>query len=82
MSMHPALKVAKQIFRKAGIQVQEVGALSFHVVCKEWNERPLIVDLKLSSHENKGRIEVLWLCDEHTMYAQAMQLHGQVFEFA
>ena len=47
MRMHPAMKQAKAMFRRAGIDVLAVGTLSMHVVCREYNERPLIVDIKL-----------------------------------
>lgn len=79
MRMHPALKAAMSMFRKSGMTVHQVGSLSFHVCCREYAMRPCIVDLKLSSHDNKGRIDVCEFSSEHPMFAQAMTLHNQEF---
>lgn len=79
MRMHPAMKQAKAMFRRAGIDVLAVGTLSMHVVCREYNERPLIVDIKLSAEDEVGRIDVCEFCSGHTMYQQVLALHGTEF---
>jgi hypothetical protein len=81
MKLHPAIKLAKKLFKQNGMECLYAGSLSLHVICKEYNERPLIIDLKLSSQEDKAKIDVCEFSDKHSMFDQAMKLHGTVFSF-
>jgi len=80
MKLHPAMKKAKRIARRWGIDTYPVGTLAMHVVCREYSSRPLIVDVILSSHEDKAKFNVCYLSEGHPMYPQVRAaLHG--FEF-
>jgi hypothetical protein len=86
MKYHPALKAARALMRKAGIDTHQVGTLALHVVCNErgvYNERPLIVDIKLSANEDGlGKFDICYLSDAHSMYkAVSEQFHGLTFRF-
>lgn len=81
MRLHPAIKKAKRLFKDAGMDTHYVGTLTLQVLCREYNERPLIVDVHCSCREDKAKIDVCWLSEGHTMYKQARALHGVVFEY-
>jgi hypothetical protein len=86
MKYHPALKAARVLFRKAGIDTHQVGTLALHVVCNErgvYNERPLIVDIKLSANEDGlGKFDICYLSEAHSMYrAVSEKFHGLTFRF-
>ena len=87
MKLHPALKAARAVMRKAGIDTHQVGTLALHVVCPYergvYNERPLIVDIKLSANEDGlGKFDVCYLSDAHTMYkAVSEKFHGLTFRW-
>jgi len=87
MKYHPAMKSARALMRKAGIDTHQVGTLSLHVVCPYergvYNERPLIVDIKLSSQEDGlGRFDICYLSSAHSMYKSVSeQFHGLTFRF-
>ena len=81
MKLHPAIKAAKRLFKQHGMECYYAGTLSMQVSCREYNDRPLIVDLVLSQREEKAKIDVCWLSEGHTMYAQARMLHGVEFAY-
>jgi Ni,Fe-hydrogenase maturation factor len=82
MKFHPAFKVAKKIAKQKGFDVVQCGTLSFHVCTREYNARPLIVDLILSAQEDKGKFDVCHLSEDHSMYQSARaSLHGLEFKF-
>ena len=84
MRMHPATKVARKILKAAGFNTFEVGSRALHVqyTGREYIERPLIIDIILSAHEDKAKIDVCWLSDAHPMYAEVSKLHGTVFNYS
>lgn len=81
MKLHPAIKKAKILFHNAGMDTMYCGTLSLHVCCREYFERPCIVDLKLSSFDDVAKIDVCEFSAGHPMYEQAMTLHGTTFNF-
>lgn len=87
MKLHPALKEARKLMRKSGIDTHEVGSLSLHVVCPYqrgvYNERPLIVDIVLSHNEDGlAKFDICYLSDAHSMYKDVSEkFHGLVFRF-
>lgn len=83
MKLRPALKKAKSILRKAGIDSYEVGSMSLHIGCTDYNPHPLIVDIKLSPVDDVAKFDVCWLSEEHSMYAAIRsQFHGVKFDYA
>lgn len=88
MKLHPALKAARLLMRKAGIDTHQVGSLALHVVCPyvrggPYNERPLIVDLLLSANEDGlAKFDICYLSSDHSMYADiSRKFHGVTFRF-
>jgi hypothetical protein len=77
MRLHPAAKVVSRMLRRLGVNYFGETALGFRVVGADW--RPCFVDLKLSVHENRGRIEVSGLYDHVDAYASVAPLHGVEF---
>lgn len=88
MKLHPALKAARKLMRKAGIDTHQVGSLALHVICPyvrggPYNERNLIVDLILSSNEDGlAKFDICYLSSDHSMYEKVFrQFHGVTFRF-
>jgi hypothetical protein len=81
MKLHPAYKAAKKLLHQHGFDVLQCGTLSAHIICRDYNDRPLIVDFILSAHDDIGKISVPWFNDTHSMYAEVSKLHGATFEF-
>ena len=86
MKYHPAMRGLKKLFRYSGLDIQEVGTLSAHVVKKyvrgEYEDRPLIVDIKISQYsDNIAKVDVCEFSCNHSMYNAAMKLHGLEFTY-
>ena len=80
--LHPATKAANKILKKAGFDTFIYGTLSIQIMTREYNEYPLIVDVRCSSQvDNLARFEVCHLYDKHTEYAKVAKLHNVEFTF-
>ena len=82
MRAHPARTAAQRILKKAGINCHVVGTLALQIVCREYNEHPLIIDIRCSRlDDNLARFELCPLFDAHTMYAQLLPFDKQEFKY-
>jgi hypothetical protein len=81
MKKHLASLAAAKLLKKAGFNFTETSTFVFRINTREYNERPLLIDLELSAHEEKGRFIVCHLSSDHSDYKKAMGLHLTEFNF-
>lgn len=82
MRTHPARTAAQRLLKKHGIPTHAVGTLALHVVCREYNERPLIIDIRCSSHEDGlARFELCHLYDAHSEYTKLLPFDKMEFRY-
>lgn len=82
VKQHPAIKSGRRILKAAGIGTMPDGALSLRVLCKEYNGRPLRVDIVPDTWaDNTARFSVSWLDSAHSEYPRAAVFNGVEFNF-
>ncbi len=82
MRIHPATKQAARIIRRTGFDCHYVGTMAMHIVCREYSERPLIVDVVRYGlpDDDTFRLDVCEFSESHPLFAQAMErIHNQRF---
>ena len=79
---HPAIKRAQKILKAAGLDTLRHGSLSLQVLAREYNTRPLIIDIRPDMWaDNLARFSVSWLDSEHSEYPRAAAFNGVEFNF-
>jgi len=73
--LHPAIKVAKKILAKHGVDIFPTGsALSAQVVTPYirgvYDSRPIVIDLQISSNDDTAKLAICWLYEDHSDYAR------------
>lgn len=76
------MKAAARILRAAGLVTMPRGSLSVMVLAREYNDRPLIIDIKPAAMaDNLARFAVCHLDSGHSEYERAAAFNGVEFNF-
>lgn len=79
---HPAIKRAQRILKAAGLYTLRHGSLSLQVLAREYNDRPLIIDIRPDLWaDDLARFSVSYLDSAHSEYSRAAAFDGIEFNF-
>lgn len=82
MKQHPAMRAAARVLKAAGLDTMPRGSLSLRVLAREYNDRPLIIDIRPDTWaDNLARFAVCHLDNEHSEYSRAAAFDGVEFNF-